>query len=619
MGLELPFGVKVLNANQPLDDKYLFNGEPYSGVTHANTVLTSGLRHIGLTVNINNEEYWYAAGIEDSDLVEKTSSVVSGGITGATNGLTKTGNTIILGGRITGHTTIVGGGTYNMNFGIHDDEPIGQFNLQAASGIDMRTYGSNISLTSVGGMFDLNVNGDVDITTETGAISFIATGGGSDITLQTNEGNVILYGQIGDVIIKGDNGVTISGNTSFNFGGAKYAENYAEYFTDRSLVDKEYVDNIATGFEVNNGLTKSGNTVSLGGILTGDTVINGDDFTHSLIFADGNEFNVYSDSVHVSGNDNVEITGGYNLKITANDNVEISGGYNLEITGGDNVEINGGYNVEINGGDNVKITGGYNVDVSGYEITVFGESDVEIGISYGGYLKNSVHFDDDFMWIENTMGGMRLLSSNNIDITASFIEIGGGDSNNKIFSFGTNEVTGTNLENTINVSIDEITLNVSDRTQSDVFNGIEININDIKVTTVGGSGMTYVDDYSSGFTKHSIVDVNYVTGLTSNVKLNKLIINSISGNTTLTSDNHVVLVDTSLSGITVTLMANPQDGQVYHIKDMSGNALANNIIINGNGNEIDGSSTVTINTDYGSLYFVYSDIYSQWYTLAFIN
>lgn len=56
---------------KPIDDKY-FNGlVPYISTTEANDLIKWKVRHRGLTVNINGEEYWYKDGIEDENLVLK--------------------------------------------------------------------------------------------------------------------------------------------------------------------------------------------------------------------------------------------------------------------------------------------------------------------------------------------------------------------------------------------------------------------------------------------------------------------------------------------------------------------------------------------------------------------
>jgi len=68
--------------------------------------------------------------------------------------------------------------------------------------------------------------------------------------------------------------------------------------------------------------------------------------------------------------------------------------------------------------------------------------------------------------------------------------------------------------------------------------------------------------------------------------------------------------------ITFTLPAAPATGQAYKIKD-NGNGLTNNITIDGNGNNIDGASTATINTNYGAFEIVFDG--TEWWTLSFIN
>jgi hypothetical protein len=60
------------NSPKPLDAKYLNGVTPWASVAAANAGIALTERSIGLTVNINNVEYWYAAGITNSDLVIKS-------------------------------------------------------------------------------------------------------------------------------------------------------------------------------------------------------------------------------------------------------------------------------------------------------------------------------------------------------------------------------------------------------------------------------------------------------------------------------------------------------------------------------------------------------------------
>jgi hypothetical protein len=70
-----------------------------------------------------------------------------------------------------------------------------------------------------------------------------------------------------------------------------------------------------------------------------------------------------------------------------------------------------------------------------------------------------------------------------------------------------------------------------------------------------------------------------------------------------------VPVDTS-SARTVNLGSTPVSGQKHIIKDNTGTASTHNITLNGNGNNIDGSSTSLININYGSLTVVFNG--TQW-------
>lgn len=74
--LELPFSVKVLNA-LPVDAKFMNGLIPYVSVAEANSIISIGIRHPLLVVNINNVEYHYKDGITDAHLVIKTIDVFS--------------------------------------------------------------------------------------------------------------------------------------------------------------------------------------------------------------------------------------------------------------------------------------------------------------------------------------------------------------------------------------------------------------------------------------------------------------------------------------------------------------------------------------------------------------
>lgn len=63
------------------------------------------------------------------------------------------------------------------------------------------------------------------------------------------------------------------------------------------------------------------------------------------------------------------------------------------------------------------------------------------------------------------------------------------------------------------------------------------------------------------------------------------------------SNDYYLLIGSNTGAITVLLPSTPSIGRSFEIKD-NGNAATNNITIDGNGNNIDGSSTLVISTNY---------------------
>lgn len=72
--------------------------------------------------------------------------------------------------------------------------------------------------------------------------------------------------------------------------------------------------------------------------------------------------------------------------------------------------------------------------------------------------------------------------------------------------------------------------------------------------------------------------------------------------------------DPTVAGFTITLEAAPADGRRIIVKDVAGTASGiNNVIINGNGNNIDGAATQEIRTAFASLVFVYELSLDAWF------
>lgn len=86
---------------------------------------------------------------------------------------------------------------------------------------------------------------------------------------------------------------------------------------------------------------------------------------------------------------------------------------------------------------------------------------------------------------------------------------------------------------------------------------------------------------------------------------------------TIEPDDYIILCKHA-DGLTLNLPSNPVDGQTYKIKDVLGIAFNNPIQVTGTVN-IDGQTSVYINTNYGALEIVYTEVLNNWYTLGFIN
>lgn len=71
-----------------------------------------------------------------------------------------------------------------------------------------------------------------------------------------------------------------------------------------------------------------------------------------------------------------------------------------------------------------------------------------------------------------------------------------------------------------------------------------------------------------------------------------------------------VFIAVATGGGTITLEASPVIGRILTINDVDGNAFTNNLIIDGSGNNINGSSTYTIAINYGSVELVFTG--SRW-------
>ena len=222
-----------INGPLAVDSRYLNDLVPYTSVSGANSTIVSGVRYIGLTVNVGGVEYWYKDGIGDGDLVIKTMGG-TGTLTGATNGiiLTNSGTTVALGGSLISDTTIdASGNSFNLT-------NIKEF--QVSSGLS-----TIFGIDNTGLIFSFSG----------GSIGFEDNGG-------------LKYG-----------GDYSSGFTAQSLANAGYVTGLTSTklntstFSGYTGTTQPILDAALTG--ATNGLGFSNRVVSLGGNLTGDTTIDG--------------------------------------------------------------------------------------------------------------------------------------------------------------------------------------------------------------------------------------------------------------------------------------------------------------------------------------------------------
>lgn len=131
------------------------------------------------------------------------------------------------------------------------------------------------------------------------------------------------------------------------------------------------------------------------------------------------------------------------------------------------------------------------------------------------------------------------------------------------------------------------------------------------VSTSVGDADTLDGIDSTGFVQIGLPGLN-----TGNVSLagslTLPVIANLTSDTTLTDADRTVLVNTQAPDalITITLPATPLTGQIYEIKDKGAGGLGysstRNIVVDGNGQNISGNPTYTINEDGKSIVIIYS-------------
>ena len=110
-----------------------------------------------------------------------------------------------------------------------------------------------------------------------------------------------------------------------------------------------------------------------------------------------------------------------------------------------------------------------------------------------------------------------------------------------------------------------------------------------------------------GYGIYSGEDPNNLTGITVNriSASDRRFITTISGDYQILEIDDLIIITSLTMGITITLPQSPSAGDTYDLKDSTGDVNMFNVIVDGYGNNIDGSATITVNDDFFAKSFIY--------------
>ena len=194
-------------------------------------------------------------------------STGGGSITGGANGLSTSGDKIVLGGPLTGNTIITDNGTHNLYFG-------------CAANCICGLYAYTTEMQLLGGILG-SCAGGFQVDNSCATMSFYSVSGCQP-------------------------GITLSATgTSMSNLSSKTSETCVVYIAPSGKLSYGTITGGGTITGATNGLSVSGKNIKLGGTLTGYTIING-----------GQTFDINQNILNLSGNTCVNITGPVKLITT---------------------------------------------------------------------------------------------------------------------------------------------------------------------------------------------------------------------------------------------------------------------------------------------------------------
>ena len=515
----------------------------------------------------------YEANFTDLSLVDKffVNNRLTGGtaILTANNGLTKQGTNVVLGGSLTGDTKI--------------DLCLHKLQICGAPGA---IYLFEIDDTS-------SANSCIKINSKC-------------CTMVCGEGNILICTNTGTMSL----GVA-KGRITAPVSGLTYTADYSSTFVPASLVSKCYVDSLTScGITTaNNGLTKVGQNVVLGGTLTGDTCILGASAHNMCLGTTGSPLVglcLCATTINIDGSSSVDLS-----RLTLNGNGPVTC---IETFGA------GGMTITDSALPTSKAVAEFVTGITTCGITLANNGLTKVGHSVvlGGALTGNTiicgagSFDLTLCGASNT--GIKVCSAGSVVV---------GRLDNTCAYFLTDSVQSASIHaKSVSACFDGTAANNICLKAPGAF--VEIDGAGQYVALSGGTKLLTTPD--AGTTSDSVIVwdstdkyLKTVSGAALGDKNNIYSNTCIATSTLLTTgSSYVILVNTGIA-VAVCLPATPKEGEAFKIKDATGNALLNNITICGNGHNIDGSACGLVNTDWGALELMYSSDPAGWYTLAFIN
>jgi hypothetical protein len=489
-------------------------------ITQSSKILSDATSNSGFeyggdySINSKSNPRW----IPDNAYV---TGLTSQSITGATNGLTKAGQNVSLGGVLTGNTNICGNGLYCLNI-LNSGS---SYNTIA----EFKPNSINLSLTNLNSP---NQSSNIVLNNSCTSIYNGFSNCYSCLNMNASKLDIMFCGDVTNASF------TVTDNTTIKR-GIEYAADYSQSFSDCSLITKKYVCSQISGLTsaatvANNGIVLVNNVVSLGGSLTGNTTIDGNNY--NLILDTLSGFTVSADTINLNGSVNLTNVASASttntLLIIENNEVK---NVNLSSLVNNGLSVNGNY------------------------------------IGLGGLLSGDT----------TICGNSKILSLGNSSSKLNSFNVIADSSNYSGGSFG------ITLDNTNAIFYDN---------------------------SISNDGIKYSTCISTGFTNTcSLVDKGYVDAKVDNDSNTVYVNNTITNYTATQNDDFIGVSGASI----INLPNNPKVNQRIIVTDICGNAFADSISIVGNGMCINGNSQATIDTDYGSITFINNGF--SWSAIAFIN